>query len=404
MRNRWWKLLSASLLLFAAMFTFLPSSADAASSEFVVKGDTDRKVVALTFDDGADGTNIGSILSTLSDHNVTATFFLTGRGVEHHPQSIRNIAEAGHELANHSYSHPDFTTLTPSQMKTELRKAEELIKQTTGITSKPLFRAPYGATNSAVLQAVGEAGYTHTLHWDVDTIDWRGDSKTVVLNRVMDNVQPGSIVLMHTGAGAPGTPAALPEMITQLKAQGYEFVTISEMLNLKPASSPGGGATYTVQAGDTLFSIARRHDVTVSEMVSANNITNPNLLSIGQVLTIPGDAAGEPSPPAESTTYRVNAGDTLFSIANRHGVSVDQLMSVNNITDPRLLQIGQMLEISSSGTSDPPATSTTYTVKAGETMYSIALRHGSTVQQIAQANNISNPALISIGQVLTIPE
>lgn len=404
MGNSVLKLFIASMLLLAALFSFMPTTVDAASSKFIMKGDTSSKVVALTFDDGADGTNIGKILNTLSSHDVTATFFLTGRGVEDHPQSIKNIVAQGHEVANHSYSHPDFTTISSSRIKTELEKTEAAVKKLTGKTTKPIFRAPFGATNSAVLKAVGDAGYTHTIHWDIDTVDWRGISKSQVLNKVVNNVQPGSIVLMHTGAGAPGTPAALPDMIKQLKAKGYKFVTISEMLNLKGGSAPVSGTSYTVKSGDTLYSIARRNDVTVNQMVSANDLADASLIRVGQVLTIPKETSSPPTsspPPSSKVTYKVKAGDTLYSIGGRYGVTVNQLKSANNITNVRLLQIGQVLTIPNQ--SAPEESAETYKVKSGDTLYSIARRHGTTVKKIAETNNISNPSLIRVGIVLTIP-
>lgn len=347
MKSRWWKLLVSSLVLFAALFTFLPSSVDAASSKYITKGNTNSKVVALTFDDGADGTNINKILSTLSEHNVKATFFLTGKGVEHHPQAIKNIAAKGHQLGNHSYSHPDFTKISATKMKSELSKTENIIKNTTGKTTKPIFRAPFGASNSAVLKAVGDAGYTHTIQWDIDTVDWKGLSKTQVLNKVVNNVQPGSIVLMHTGAGAPGTPAALPDMIKQLKAKGYKFVTVSEMLNLKPSTStPVSGSSYTVKAGDTLYAIAIRNGVTVNQLVKANNLKDANVIKVGQVLTIPKTAVQKPAPSKPAViTYRVKAGDTLYAIARKNGTTVQKIVQDNNIKNPSLISIGQVLTI-----------------------------------------------------------
>lgn len=401
------KLCKVAVAFFLLLATVLlpVSVANAASSKWIMKGNTSSKVVALTFDDGSDGTNIQRILNILSDHNVKATFFLTGSGTADHPQAIKNIAAQGHQLGNHSYSHPDFTKLTAAQIKRELDRTEAIVKSTTGKSTKPIFRAPFGSTNSAVLQAVGNAGYTHTLHWDIDTIDWRGYSKTQVLNKVMNNVVPGSIVLMHTGAGAPGTPAALPEMITKLKAQGYKFVTISQLLNL-PSGSPATGGTYTVKAGDTLYSIARRYNVTVSQLASVNKITNPSLIRVGQVLSIPGKTTTpSPGPAPVQTTYTVKAGDTLYGIANRYNVTVSQLASTNKITNISLIRVGQVLKIPGKTSTPAPAPSTTkYTVKAGDTLYSISSRYGTTVTKLMSANSITNPRLLQIGAVLVIPK
>ncbi|WP_246108441.1 polysaccharide deacetylase family protein [Salisediminibacterium halotolerans] len=245
--------------MFVAALSFFPDSADAASSQFVTKGNTNEKVVALTFDDGADGTNINKILNTLQEHKVKATFFLTGTGMKHHPANIKRITDQGHQIANRSYTHPYFTKLTASQMKSELDKTEALAKKVTGKSTKPIFRAPYGVSNNSVLAGVGAAGYTHTIQWNIDTVDWKGVSKTQIVNKVVNNITPGSIVLMHTGAGASGTPAVLPEMVKKLKAKGYKFVTVSELLNLKPSSAPAekppatSSGTYTVKTGDTFL-------------------------------------------------------------------------------------------------------------------------------------------------------
>lgn len=379
----------------------LPVSA--APSQVVSKGNTTEKVVALTFDDGADGANISRILQTLSTHDVKATFFLTGSGAANHGQKIRNIASQGHQIGNHSYTHPYFTQISAAQMRNELQRTETLIQQLTGRTTKPYFRPPYGAYNSSVLQTVGDAGYTRTIMWTIDTIDWRGDSATTIVNRVMSRITPGAIILMHTGAGASGTPSALPTIITRLKSMGYRFVTISQMLNLSSAPS---GQVYTVRAGDTLYSIARRYGITVQQLAAANGISNVNFLSIGQRLIIPGRSTPTP-PPATTTRYTVRAGDTLYSIARRYGVTVQQIVTANRLANANVIRVGQVLVIPGRTGSTPPApqppATRRHTVRAGETLYSIARRYGVTVQRIASANRITNPNLIRVGQVLIIP-
>ncbi|MGI2327565.1 LysM peptidoglycan-binding domain-containing protein [Planococcus sp. YIM B11945] len=338
MSTKWFKLVAVVVLV---LFTFLSfsGSSEAASSKFITKGNTTSKVIALTFDDGSDGTNIQKILDILAKNNVKATFFLTGSGAEKHPQAIKNIVAKGHLLGNHSYSHPDFTKLTAAQRKTELDKTEAAIKKITGKSTKPLFRAPFGASNASVLATVGASGYTHTLQWNIDTLDWKGVSATAITNKVVNNVVPGTIVLMHTGAGASGTPGALPGMISKLKAKGYKFVTVSELLKLPAA--PNTGTKYTVKAGDTLYSIAKKHGVTVAALASANKITNYNLIRVGQVLTIPGKT----TPPATTVKYTVKAGDTLYSIAKKYNITVAKLAAANKITNYNLIRVGQVLTI-----------------------------------------------------------
>ncbi|MFC4712807.1 LysM peptidoglycan-binding domain-containing protein [Planococcus dechangensis] len=396
MFSKWSKLIAITGLLLFSLLSFT-GQADAASSTYVTKGNTTSKVVALTFDDGSDGTNINKILDILKTNNVKATFFVTGSGINHHPSWIRNIANAGHQVGNHSYSHPDFTKISIAAMQSELAKTETAYKNVTGKSTKPIFRAPFGATNATVLKGVGDAGYTHTIQWNIDTIDWKGLSSTEITNKVVNNIVPGSIVLMHTGAGAPGTPVALPGMISKLKAKGYSFVTVSELLKLPPT----GGTTYTVKAGDTLYSIAKKYNVTVAALAKANNITNYNLIRVGQVLVIPGTTP-PPPPPATTVKYTVKAGDTLYSIASKYNTTVSAIATANKITNVNLISVGQVLIIPTKA-APPPATSIKYTVKAGDTLYSIARTYNTTVTAIATANKITNVNSISVGQVLIIP-
>lgn len=278
------KLVLGLILLFVTVFAFNPTSADAASSQFITKANTTQKVVALTFDDGADGANINSILNTLDDYDVKATFFLTGTGLNDHPADIKKIADQGHQLGNHSYSHPDFTKLTAAQMKSELDRTEALAKQVTGKSTKPIFRAPYGYTNSAVLKAAGEAGYTHTIQWNIDTVDWKGTPKNEMTDKVVSNIVPGSIVLMHTGEGAAGTPVALPDIIQELEALDYEFVTMAELLSLH--NEPPAEIIYVVKPGDTLSSIAQKYNTTVTKLRELNDLSSSSILSVGQILFI----------------------------------------------------------------------------------------------------------------------
>ncbi|MGP4066986.1 LysM peptidoglycan-binding domain-containing protein [Halobacillus sp. B29] len=380
---------SVIFLLFMGSILSFSIPVEASASEFVTKGNTSGKRVALTFDDGSDGTNIAKILQTLSKENIHSTFFLTGSGTKAHPNSIKDIKAAGHELANHSYSHADFTELSSAEIKNELDRTEAAVKSTTGVSTKPLFRAPFGSVNSTVLKAVGNAGYTHTIHWNIDTLDWKGLSETEVYNRVVNNIVPGSIVLMHTGAGASGTPGALPDIIRSLKAKGYQFVTVSEILNMPSAS----GTIHTVKAGDTLYSLAGKYEVTVNQIVKANNLVNANVIQIGQRLSIPGDTPNP--PPVQGESYTVKAGDTLYSIAKRYNVSLNDLIEANQISNPTYIRIGQNLVI--------PQDMKNYTVKAGDTLYSIARRNGTTVHRLAEVNNISNTSLIYPGRTLVLP-
>lgn len=398
MKSKFVRVLMALLIMLAPLVAY-PKSADAAASKFITSVNTTSKVVALTFDDGADGANTNKILDILAKNNVKATFFLTGSGANNHPQYIKNIAAKGHQLGNHSYTHPDFTKLTATQMKSELDRTEALVKSITGKTTKPIFRAPFGAVNSAVLSGVGAAGYGYTIQWNIDTIDWKGLTASQINTKVQTNIKPGSIVLMHTGAGAPGTPLALPTMISQLKAKGYKFVTVSQLLAYQNTST---SKTYTVKSGDTLYSIARAYGVTVAALAAVNNITNYNLISVGQVLVIPSTTITP--PPTTTVKYTVKSGDTLYKIATMYNTTVAKIAAANNITNVNSIYVGQVLVIPGTTVTPPPPTTTVkYTVKSGDTLYKIATAYNTTVAKIAAANNITNVNLISVGQVLTIP-
>ncbi|HSN58855.1 MAG TPA: polysaccharide deacetylase family protein, partial [Clostridiaceae bacterium] len=248
------------------VFTFAFSSPIvwAISSQLITKGSTSSKVVALTFDDGDDGANIQGILAILAANNIKSTFFITGKAAEDHPSLIRAITAAGHEIGNHSYSHPDFTTISYSTMQSQLSTTENIISGITGRSTKPYFRPPFGAYNSSVLQAVGDAGYTRTIYWTIDTIDWDGRSTYAIYSKVFSNVTPGAIVLMHTGSGAPNTKHALQQMINGLRDMGYGFGTVSDILG---GTSSGGSSTTSpvLRVGSTGSAVSQLQQALVNK-------------------------------------------------------------------------------------------------------------------------------------------
>lgn len=157
------------------------------------------------------------------------------------------------------------------------------------------------------------------------------------------------------------------------------------------SGSPDASTTYTVRPGDTLWAIARRFGTTVEALVQANDIPDPNLIYPGQVLTIPG--RGE-----MQATYTVRPGDTLWAIARRFGTTVQELVNLNGIADPNLIYPGQVLRL-------PDSSSVlVYRVVQGDTLSGIALRFGTTVQALVRANHIADPNLIYVGQTLVIPQ
>ena len=202
--------------------------------------DVDARLVALTFDAGADATGVRSILDTLAARDVPATFFLTGRFVQTFPRRSQRMARL-HLVGNHSMTHPDFTTLTDLQIRRQVRRAEAAILGITGEDPRRFFRFPLGARDQHTIEVVESLCYV-PFRWTVDTLGWQGTSggmtvRTVVL-RVLGAAAPGAIVLMHVGAnpddGSTLDADALPRVIHRLRLAGYELVRLSRVLRAAP--------------------------------------------------------------------------------------------------------------------------------------------------------------------------
>ncbi|HEX2300303.1 MAG TPA: polysaccharide deacetylase family protein [Pseudonocardiaceae bacterium] len=175
--------------------------------------------VRLTFDDGPHRTATPDILDTLADWGAEATFFVTGEMTAALPGIVRRVSEEGHRIGNHSWSHPKLTTLDQAQAESQLRRTNEVIEQATGNAPRE-WRPPYGATNDMVETAAQDVGLTSMVLWTVDPRDWADPPATTIRDRVLQGVQPGSIVLLHDSTGQ-NTPAALPMILDGLATRGY---------------------------------------------------------------------------------------------------------------------------------------------------------------------------------------
>jgi len=186
--------------------------------------------IALTFDDGPDEVYTKEILDILDEYNVNATFFVIGKNAEKHPELLLKEVSEGHEVGNHTYSHPHLKTQSDASLLTELRAADKVIFDASGV-NPTLFRPPEGKCGKCVMTAVKEMGYTIIL-WSVDTRDWECRPVNEIVRNVKKNVKPGSIILFHDYvAGKSSTPEALKVIIPDLLEQGYTFVTITELIN-----------------------------------------------------------------------------------------------------------------------------------------------------------------------------
>jgi peptidoglycan/xylan/chitin deacetylase (PgdA/CDA1 family) len=235
---------------------------------------TSSKIVALTFDAGSNADGVASILSTLKAANVPATFFLTGNFVQSFPGKARDIVQAGERVGDHSVTHPKFTGLTDAQMRAQVLDAQRQIRSVTGSDPWPWFRFPYGDRNAHTIAVVNSAGFV-PIRWTVDTLGWEGKKGTTVagiIKRVLDNLTPGEIVLMHCGSAPDGSTLdadALPTVIQDLTARGYSFVTLDAMLGYRVLTSNGDvhayGSAWTgsmlgkLSAGVTAAGLAADH-------------------------------------------------------------------------------------------------------------------------------------------------
>lgn len=202
------------------------------SEGLVTNGSRDRKVVALTFDDGPSEYTPG-FLSVLHEKNVHGTFFEIGQEMAGRESTMRRILGEGDEIGNHTMHHTEYPGYANIAPTTALIEAATLFRPC-------LFRPPGGAVNSSVIAAAGADGL-RTITWDVDPADWSNPGSAAVYSRIVDAAQPGSIILMHDGGGdRSGTLAALPSIIDTLRARGYRFDTVTELLGQRMIYRPYG--------------------------------------------------------------------------------------------------------------------------------------------------------------------
>jgi len=188
--------------------------------------DTNEKKISLTFDVAQDEGYIDEILNILDTNNIKATFFIVGDWVDNYPGKVKEIYDKGHEIGNHSNSHPHFSKIQPEKMKQEILILSDKIKNITG-RGTTLFRAPYGDYNNTVVKTVKETGH-YCIQWDVDSIDWKDPGKEYIYNKMINNTGNGSILLFHNYA--KDTPEVLDSIIKELKRKGFEFVKISDLI------------------------------------------------------------------------------------------------------------------------------------------------------------------------------
>ncbi len=232
-------LLTAALLAFTDGSASAPTSvAPAESYELAVLAGKRRELpvysvlrtdkrIALTIDAAWEDDKTPFILETLAKYDIKATFFLCGFWVEDYPNEVKQIFEAGHQIGNHTSTHPHMNSLSAAQIKEELAAFDELVMEITGV-APTVFRAPYGEYNDLVITTSRELGY-EPVQWDIDTQDWReGRTTQTILDSVVPALHPGCIILCHNNGFT--IKEYLPVLIETALAEGYEFVTVEELL------------------------------------------------------------------------------------------------------------------------------------------------------------------------------
>ena len=237
--NKYFKVLLVTIVLCTGMFSFHEPLKAASMYPLqtkypdimLYKGKPNKKVIALTFDDGPDNRFTPQVLDVLKKYDVKATFFLLGTRVQKYPDMAKRIDEEGHVIGNHTFWHPELPKTGVENMEWEIKKNEKELKAVISNVTD-LFRAPYGAMNDDLVKKLGEMDY-RGVGWSVDSEDWKGLSSKEIKQNILNHVHPGAIVLMHSAGDWPqdlsGTAEALDELIPYLQEQGYEFVTVPEL-------------------------------------------------------------------------------------------------------------------------------------------------------------------------------
>jgi peptidoglycan/xylan/chitin deacetylase (PgdA/CDA1 family) len=242
---RW--LVPLLLLAFAPFLLTSGCNSGAPQATHLSSGCSDRRQVALTFDDGPNPPYTQQILDILRANDAKATFFVEGEAAAAHPDLVRQEGELGMAVGSHSYAHLEDLLLTGSDdFQADLKRAEAVLEGIVGYRPR-LYRAPYGHTSEAMLRGLYRAGYV-SIGWDIDSEDWRDVPSDQIVEKVLSEAHPGGIVLLHDGGIGAGNPdrtatvEALPRILDGLRQRGYEPVTVPDLTGV-PVAQDGSKVT-----------------------------------------------------------------------------------------------------------------------------------------------------------------
>lgn len=187
---------------------------------------TEEKKIAFTMNCAWNADDIDSILETLKNNDTHITFFMVGNWVDKYPEAVKKIYDAGHEIGSHSNTHPHVNTLSSEKNLEEIKLSVSKIEKITGQKTN-LYRAPYGEYNDTVIKTAQENGY-YTIQWNLDTLDYKGLTGEEMWSRLKDKLANGAIILSHNGT--EHTADSLDMLIKNIKAQGFEVTTVSDLI------------------------------------------------------------------------------------------------------------------------------------------------------------------------------
>jgi peptidoglycan/xylan/chitin deacetylase (PgdA/CDA1 family) len=195
----------------------------------------DQPYIAMTFDDGPSSENTSRLLEMLKQRNIKATFFLIGQNAAANPDLVRRILAEGHEIGNHSWTHPQLSKLSDDRVTTEITKTQDAIKDASGYTPI-LLRPPYGAITSRQREWIENQFGLNIILWSVDPLDWKRPGASVITQRILSQVRPGAIILSHDIHKQ--TIDAMPATLDGLISKGYKFVTVTQLIAMNQPKPP----------------------------------------------------------------------------------------------------------------------------------------------------------------------
>ena len=230
MRLKEIKILSLTFMIFALIISISTTSYAKDDEEvFIKNGSREKKLIALTFDDGPHPKETDKVLDVLNKYNIKATFFIAGKHAKWYTNPLIRASKEGHEIGNHTFNHPDISNLSLSQIEEEIVKCEDTLVEITG--KKPtLFRPPYGSYKRSDLEEVAKKHDYKIILWTtIDARDWENPPASTIASTIIDKAKNGDIILLHDYA-TNNTVEALDRIIPAMQKRGFQFVTVSELL------------------------------------------------------------------------------------------------------------------------------------------------------------------------------